>query len=83
MQIPNKKYSLGYEFKYIKNNCKEIIIIKITIVEIKDTCISKCRCLLRYVSFLNVQNISISVIKWFSFAVTRGSIQPMQKIMLQ
>lgn len=34
MQIPNKKYSLGYEFKYIKNNCKEII--KIIIVEIKD-----------------------------------------------
>lgn len=42
MYMPNKKYLIGYEFKYIKNHFKEIIIIKIIIVEIKDIRFTKC-----------------------------------------
>lgn len=82
MQIPNRKNSVGCEFKYIRNHYKETIIIKIVIVELK-ICIflradASCN-----VSFLNVPNISVSLIKWLNFAVTQGRIQLMQKIMLQ
>ena len=42
MQIHNKKKIGGCEFKYIRNHHKETVIIKIVIVEIKDTHFSKC-----------------------------------------
>lgn len=40
--MPNKKCLTGYEFKYIKKHFKEVIIIKIIIVEIKDIRFTKC-----------------------------------------
>lgn len=83
MQIPNKENSVGCEFKYIRNHYKETIIIKIIIGELKICIFLRANASYSMCLFFNVLNISRSLIKWLSFAVTQGGIQLMQKIMLQ